>query len=161
MRWIVEGRDVKRTPRFVGPRRFRGGISSRSGTIRIFSVSLSRRKISQLEERSGASIRARSRKLLPRQGCTYTVQHNSCGAFVMAATNITIRVDSELALAAKVLAARRGTSVSRLVSEQLEVLVQRDRAYEVAKRRALRRLSNPVELKWNKPRSRDELHERG
>jgi hypothetical protein len=79
----------------------------------------------------------------------------------MAATNITIRVDSELALAAKVLAARRGTSVSRLVSEQLEVLVQRDRAYEAAKRRALRRLDNPVELKWNKPRSRDELHERG
>jgi predicted HicB family RNase H-like nuclease len=54
----------------------------------------------------------------------------------MAATNITIRVDSKLALAAKVLAARRGTSVSRLVSEQLEVLVQRDRAYEAAKRRA-------------------------
>lgn len=79
----------------------------------------------------------------------------------MAATNITVRIDSELALAAKVLAARRGTSVSRLVSEQLEMLVQRDRAYEAAKRRALKRLDKPVELKWKKPRSRDELHERG
>lgn len=78
----------------------------------------------------------------------------------MAATNITVRIDSELALAAKVLAARRGTSVSRLVSEQLEMLVQRDRAYEAAKRRALSRLHDPVELKWKKPRSRNELHER-
>jgi len=78
----------------------------------------------------------------------------------MSATNITVRIDSDLARAAKVLAARRGTSVSRLVAEQLESLVQRDRAYEGAKRRALRRLSRPAELGWDKPRSRDELHER-
>jgi hypothetical protein len=78
----------------------------------------------------------------------------------MGATNITLRIDSDLARAAKVLAARRGTSVSRLVAEQLEVMVQRDRAYEAAKRRALGRLSRPVELRWEKPVSRDELHER-
>lgn len=78
----------------------------------------------------------------------------------MAATNITVRIDSELARAAKVLAARRGTSVSRLVAEQLELMVQRDRAYDAAKQRALGRLNRAVELQWQKPGSRDELHER-
>jgi hypothetical protein len=78
----------------------------------------------------------------------------------MAVTNITLRIDAELARAAKILAARRGTSVSRLVAEQLELIVQRDRAYESAKRRALGRLSRAVELQWQKPASRDELHER-
>jgi hypothetical protein len=78
----------------------------------------------------------------------------------MAVTNITLRIDAELARAAKILAARRGTSVSRLVAEQLELIVQRDRAYEAAKRRALGRLSRAVELQWQKPASRDELHER-
>jgi hypothetical protein len=79
----------------------------------------------------------------------------------MGATNITLRIDFDLARAAKALAARRGTSVIQLVAEQLEVMVQRDRAYEAAKRRALDRLSNPVELRWEKPVSRDELQERG
>ena len=78
----------------------------------------------------------------------------------MTATNITVRIDSDLALAAKVLAARRGTSVSRLVAEQLEVMVQRDSAYEAAKRRALYRLSRPDRLLWERPVNRDELHER-
>jgi hypothetical protein len=78
----------------------------------------------------------------------------------MTATNITVRIDSDLALAAKVLAARRGTSVSRLVAEQLEVMVQRDSAYEAAKRRALDRLSRPDRLLWERPVNRDELHER-
>ena len=78
----------------------------------------------------------------------------------MTATNIPVRIDSDLALAAKVLAARRGTSVSRLVAEQLEVMVQRDSAYEAAKRRALDRLSRPDRLLWERPVNRDELHER-
>jgi hypothetical protein len=75
-------------------------------------------------------------------------------------TNITVKLDTELVQAAKVLAARRGTSVSRLMAEQLETLVQRDRAYEASKQRALRRLRRGTELNWQKPRSRDELHER-
>ena len=75
-------------------------------------------------------------------------------------TNITLKIDTELARAAKVLAARRGTSVSRLVADQLEALVQRDRAYEAAKHRALMRLKQGVDLEWQKPLSRDELHER-
>jgi hypothetical protein len=78
----------------------------------------------------------------------------------MAVTNITLRIDAELIRQAKVLAARRGTSISRLVAEQLELIVQRDRAYESAKRRALGRLSHAVELHWQRPGRRDELHDR-
>jgi len=78
----------------------------------------------------------------------------------MATTSIIVEIDSELAEAVKVLAARRRTSVSRLISERLEALVQQDGAYEAVKRRALDRLSRPVELKWSKPQSRDELYER-
>lgn len=75
-------------------------------------------------------------------------------------TNITVRIDADLARAAKVLAARRGTSVSRLVADELEHIVQRDRVYEAAKRRAFAVLDNAPRLDWHKPATRDELHER-
>lgn len=75
-------------------------------------------------------------------------------------TNITVKIDAELAREAKILAARRGTSVSQLVADQLEHLVQRGRAYEAAKRRAFARLKKSTNLGWQKPASRDELHER-
>ena len=58
-------------------------------------------------------------------------------------TNITIRVPSGLARAARILAARRGTSLSRLVAEQLAVLVRQDFTYDTAKERALARLDEP------------------
>lgn len=78
----------------------------------------------------------------------------------MKATNITIKVDADLVRDAKVLAARRGTSVSRLVAEQLEQLVRSDQAYAAARRRALRRLRRGMDIGWEKPASRDDLHDR-
>ena len=77
-----------------------------------------------------------------------------------AKSNITLSVEADLLRDARILAARRGTSVSRLVAEELERLVRQDRAYEVAKRRALRRLEGGFDLGWTPPASRDELHER-
>jgi len=59
-----------------------------------------------------------------------------------------------------VLAARKGSSVSRLMSEQLEELVRKDREYERAQRRALARLDQGFDLRWTPRASRDELHER-
>lgn len=76
------------------------------------------------------------------------------------ATNVTVKINDELARSAKVYAARRGTSISRLVAEQLEQMVQRDRAYEAAKARALRRLERAQALGWQKPASRDDVHAR-
>lgn len=76
-------------------------------------------------------------------------------------TNVTLRVDAVVLRDAKVLAARRGTSVSRLIADQLEELVRRDREYERARRRAVARLDEGgFDLGWTPPASRDELHER-
>lgn len=78
----------------------------------------------------------------------------------MESTNITIRVDRRLAQDARVWAAKRGSSLSRHVAEELERLVRRDEHFEAARTRALRRLSKAPELGWEKPESRDALHER-
>lgn len=60
-------------------------------------------------------------------------------------TNITIRVSSTLAREARVLAARRGTSLSRLVADQLASIVRQDSSYDAAMSRALARLSQSTE----------------
>ena len=78
----------------------------------------------------------------------------------MKTSNITIKVESDLAREAKVLAARRGTSLSRLVAEQLKVMVREDQVYAAAKRQAMRRLKRGYDLDWEKPASRDDLHNR-
>ena len=78
----------------------------------------------------------------------------------MIGTNVTIRIDADLARDAKVFAARRGTSLSRLVAEQLEALVRGDQAYAAARRRALARLRHGYDLGGGCPLSRDEAHDR-
>ncbi len=75
-------------------------------------------------------------------------------------TNITVSIDSDLAREARVLAAHRGTSLSRLVAEEIESMVKRDRDYDTAKRRAIKRMRNSVARGFTKPIGRDELHER-
>ena len=75
-------------------------------------------------------------------------------------TNITLKVDSELLREAKVLAARRNSSVSRLLAAQLETLVRDEKSYEAAKRRAVARLGKGFDLRWTPPADRAELHER-
>jgi hypothetical protein len=50
--------------------------------------------------------------------------------------------------------------VSGLIRTRLEELVRRNKAYEVARRRALARLGAGHDLQWTPPASRDELHER-
>jgi len=77
-----------------------------------------------------------------------------------AKSNVTLSVEADLLREAKVLAAQRGTSVSRLLADELEKLVRQDKAYETAKRRALARLDKGYDLGWTPPASRDELHER-
>ena len=78
----------------------------------------------------------------------------------MKSTNITIKVEADLAHEAKVFAARQGVSLSRLVADQLERLVREDQAFAAARQRALRQLKKGFDLGWEKPRSRDELHDR-
>lgn len=75
-------------------------------------------------------------------------------------TNITLKIDANLLREVKVLAASQGTSVSRLVADQLEYLIRHEKAYEKAKRRALARLRRGFDLEWSPSMSREELHER-
>lgn len=60
----------------------------------------------------------------------------------MSKRNLTVELDDELIKKAKVVAAKRGTSVSRLVATQLADLVEDDVRYEEARERALKALAN-------------------
>ena len=73
--------------------------------------------------------------------------------------NLTVQLDRETIRKAKVLAARRGTSVSALVAAEIRATVQSDDAYEAARRAALERLDRGLHLGGRRV-NRDELHER-
>jgi hypothetical protein len=75
-------------------------------------------------------------------------------------TNITLKLDASLLREIRVLAAEKGTSISALLAERLEQIVRERKTYERARKRALARLREGLDLQWTPPRSRDELHER-
>jgi predicted transcriptional regulator len=75
-------------------------------------------------------------------------------------TNITLKLDSELIREVRIMAAESGTSISALLSERLEQLVEERKNYERSRRRALARLREGFDVRWTPPRSRDELHQR-
>ena len=77
-----------------------------------------------------------------------------------ATQNITIRLDRRTLRSAKVLAAKRNTSISRLLTQQIETLVGEDDAYERAQRRALALLDRGFPLSGRIEATRDEWHER-
>jgi len=74
--------------------------------------------------------------------------------------NITISLDRETIQKAKIVAARRSTSISGLLARQIESLVGEEEAYERAQRKALALLDQGFDLGGKRPVSRDELHER-
>lgn len=75
-------------------------------------------------------------------------------------TNITLKLDASLLREIRVLAAEEGTSISALLAERLEQIVRERKTYERARKRALARLREGLDLQWRPARSRDELHER-
>jgi hypothetical protein len=74
--------------------------------------------------------------------------------------NITLKMDADLLREAKVMAAQQDTSISALLSRELENMVRRRKGYVKARKRALARLREGWNLGWTPPRSREELHER-
>jgi hypothetical protein len=74
--------------------------------------------------------------------------------------NITIRLDRRTLRRAKVLAAKRNTSISGLLAQQIESLVGEDDAYELVQRRALALLDRGFHLGGHIEATRDEWHER-
>ena len=74
--------------------------------------------------------------------------------------NVTISLDRQTIRKAKIVAARRDTSVSGLLARQLEILVGEEEAYELAERQAVALLDEGFHLGGAVPVSREELHER-
>src|SRR5258707_12592450 len=74
--------------------------------------------------------------------------------------NLTISLDRQTIRKAKIVAARRDTSISGLLARQLEILVGEEEAYERAERQAVALLDQGFHLGGGAPASREELHER-
>jgi hypothetical protein len=74
--------------------------------------------------------------------------------------NVTVRLDRQTLHKARILAAKRNTSISGLLAQEIENLVSADDAYESARRHALGLLERGFHLGGKITASRDELHER-
>jgi predicted transcriptional regulator len=77
-------------------------------------------------------------------------------------TNVTLALPTETLRRLKVLAAQRGSSISRMLTEQLDEMLDRDVGYERARRRGLASLDRgwPLGTRGRTTWRRDELHER-
>jgi len=73
--------------------------------------------------------------------------------------NLTVQLDSVTIHKARILAARRGTSISAMVAAQIQESVDAEEAYEAARRTALEWLGRGFHLGGRRV-TRDELHER-
>ncbi len=73
--------------------------------------------------------------------------------------NITLSLDRDLLRKARVLAAERGTSVSKLLGEELARMASSAERYALAKEQALHDLEQGLRL-GGRPARRDALHER-
>jgi hypothetical protein len=74
--------------------------------------------------------------------------------------NVTISLSRQTLRKARVLAARRESSISRLLAEQIEVLVGDEEAYQRAQRQATKLLDHGFHLGGVIRNTRDDLHER-
>ena len=80
----------------------------------------------------------------------------------METQNVTLSVPKNTLRKAKILAIRRNTSLSKLLTQALEELVSQDEAYALARSRHLDWLEKGFDLgtQGNVAWKRDELHER-
>lgn len=74
--------------------------------------------------------------------------------------NVTISLTRQTLQKIRVLAARRATSISGLLAEQVEILVGEEEAYERAQRQAMALLDQGFHMGGAIRVGRDELHER-
>jgi hypothetical protein len=74
--------------------------------------------------------------------------------------NITISLDKDLIRAGKVIAAQRGTSLSRMLRLELERIIRNAKQYDIAKQKAIAAMKTGFYSGMDRYPSRDELHER-
>lgn len=74
--------------------------------------------------------------------------------------NVTVSLSVHVIQKAKILAAKRSTSISGMLAEQIETLVNNDDAMERAAESAIARMERGLHMGGGRLSSRDELHER-
>lgn len=74
--------------------------------------------------------------------------------------NVTVSLSTQTIQKAKILAAKRSTSISGLLAEQIEALVGAEEVYEGARRTALSLMDQGFHLGGALTATRDELHAR-
>jgi hypothetical protein len=74
--------------------------------------------------------------------------------------NITLSIEKELLNKAKLMAAKKETSVTKLLTDQLNKMILESEEYESAKKRALANLRKGFHWGGHIPCRREELHER-
>lgn len=74
--------------------------------------------------------------------------------------NLTVQLDNVTIDKARVLAARRSTSVSRLVADEITRLVEDDDRYRRARDTAMRQLDRGFHMGGGRLPDRESLHER-
>ena len=74
--------------------------------------------------------------------------------------NITLSIEKELIKKGKIIAARKETSVSKMMADLLKEIVDKDERYEAAKRNALNVLKKGFHLGGRITWQREDLYER-
>jgi hypothetical protein len=74
--------------------------------------------------------------------------------------NVTVSLSPQVIQKARILAVKRSTSISGLLAQQIEALVNDDETYERSAASAIARLKRGYHLGGGRMVSRDELHER-
>jgi predicted transcriptional regulator len=79
---------------------------------------------------------------------------------LMMKQNITLSVDKEVIRKTKILAARRQTSISKLLADSLTSTVEKEDFYEAAKRNGLATMKEGFHLGGERTWGREDLYER-
>jgi len=74
--------------------------------------------------------------------------------------NITLSIEKEIIKKGKLIAAQNDTSISKMLSDKLKLIIDKQEQYEAAKRRALHTLKKGFHLGGIITWRREDLHER-
>ena len=74
--------------------------------------------------------------------------------------NLTVQLDEDIVQKARVVAAKRSISISRLVSEEIKKAAEKEDYWATAKKTALQQLSHPFHLGGSKLPARESLYDR-
>jgi Family of unknown function (DUF6364) len=74
--------------------------------------------------------------------------------------NVTLSIEKEIIKKGKVVAARKDTSISKMLADLLKGMVENDERYEAAKRSALQLMKKGVPLGGRITWKREDLYER-